>query len=260
MNRIQMVAALGISMISLVLLRAQTQSFTNTIGMEFVLIPPGEFDMGCSPGDRVCYGNEKPVHHLSIGKPFYMGKFEVTQEQWRRVMGTNPSYFGEERGASGSERPVEKVSWNNVQDFLRRLNSIEKSKTYRLPTEAEWEYAARAGSSDSYHGSSPETVGWYSDNSGGVTHPVGKAQPNAWGLYDMLGNVWEWCQDWYDKNYYSKSSGTDPRGPPSGRYRVLRGGSWYFNSKSSRVSFRYDYDPNYRDYSGGFRCVADVGL
>ena len=150
---------------------------------EFVRIPAGEFEMGCSSGDSDCLSLEKPQHHVRISKGFEMGKYLVTQAMWKSVMGTNPSRF------KGADRPVERVSWNDVQEFLQRLNTQNDGYHYRLPTEAEWEYAARAGSTSSRYGEL-NAVAWYSGNSGKETHPVGQKQPNAWGLYDMLGNVW----------------------------------------------------------------------
>lgn len=240
-------------------LSAQDRVYTNRAGMEFVLIAAGEFQMGCSPGDNSCYGNEGPLRRAKITKPFYLGKYEVTQEEWQKIMGNNPSYFGEaSTGAAWKRHPVEQISWLAVQDFLEKLNSMEKPSSYRLPTEAEWEYAARAGTTDSWSGAAPDRAGWYWQNSGGTTHPVGQQKPNAWGLYDMLGNVWEWVQDNYGEKYYRESPDTDPAGPASGTTKTLKGGSWYWNAKCFRVSYRYSYRPDYADYSGGFRCALEV--
>jgi hypothetical protein len=174
---------------------------------------------------------------LLARKSFYIGKYEVTQAQWQAVMGNNPSKF------SGSNNPVEQVSWNDVQEFIKKLNAMT-GRNYRLPTEAEWEYAANEGkrnSSYEYSGSNTlSSVGWYGDNSGNTTHPVGQKSPNSLGLYDMSGNVWEWCQDCYDS---------------SCSYRVIRGGSWYYDASNCRVAHRYGNAPSYRYGNLGFRLV-----
>ena len=221
----------------------------STANMEFVRIPAGEFQMGCSPGDTGCDADEKPAHRVRITKAFEIGKYEVTQAQWEAAMGTNPSYF------KGSDRPVEQVSWDDAQEFLKRLNARQDGYRYRLPTEAEWEYAARAGQT----GAPPnlDAVAWHSGNSGGQSHPVGQKQPNAWGLYDMLGNVWEWCQDWYEENYYQSSPAQDPQGPSSGQSRLMRGGSWNDGAWFSRVAGRNRVSPAYRGVGDGFRCVRE---
>jgi formylglycine-generating enzyme required for sulfatase activity len=220
------------------------------ISMEFVRIAPGEFMMGCSPGDRECGGDEKPAHRVRITKAFDLGKYEVTQQQWEAVMGANPSRF------KGEQRPVEQVSWNDLQEFLRRLNARGDGNRYRLPTEAEWEYAARAGTTGPYAGNLDQ-MGWYDRNSGSQTHIVGQKQPNAWGLHDMHGNVWEWAQDWYD-GYYGGSRTEDPQGPASGETRVRRGGSWDNVAGLARVSNRNWHVPGFRSDDIGFRCVRDV--
>jgi formylglycine-generating enzyme required for sulfatase activity len=221
------------------------------IRMEFVRIVPGEFMMGCSPGDNDCFDDEKPAHRVRITKPFDLGKYEVTQQQWEAVMGANPSPF------KGEQLPVEQVSWNDVQEFLRKLNARGDGNRYRLPTEAEWEYAARAGTAGSYAGNLDQ-MGWYDRNSGSQTHIVGQKQPNAWGLYDMHGNVWELVQDWYDDRYYGGSRTEDPQGPASGQFRVLRGGSWNIGARNARVSGRYGLEPDYWSDYIGFRCVREV--
>jgi formylglycine-generating enzyme required for sulfatase activity len=176
----------------------------------------------------------------------------VTQEQWQAAMGSNPSYF------KGARLPVEQVSWDDVQEFLRQLNDRNDGFRYRLPTEAEWEYAARAGTTDKYAGASTlGDVAWYGNNSPG-TNPAGQKRPNAWGLYDMLGNVSEWCQDWHDGYYYSSSPVENPAGPSSGQGRTARGGSWGFSAWSARVSYRGGISPGFRYLSIGFRCVREV--
>ncbi|HEY7545724.1 MAG TPA: bifunctional serine/threonine-protein kinase/formylglycine-generating enzyme family protein, partial [Blastocatellia bacterium] len=182
----------------------------------FVQIPQGEFLMGSEKGE----GDEKPAHKVRISRPFEMGKYEVTQAQWEAVMGNNPSNF------KGANLPVENVSWNDAQEFIQKLNARNDGYVYRLPTEAEWEYACRAGSTGDYAGNLDE-MAWHGSNSASKTHSVGQKKPNAWGLHDMHGNVWEWCMDWYLENYYSQSPSADPPGPGTGSLRVSRGGSCY---------------------------------
>jgi formylglycine-generating enzyme required for sulfatase activity len=216
--------------------------------MDFVLIPAGTFKMGSDTGDS----DEKPVHEVRLSKAFYLGKHEVTQGQWQAVMGSNPSYFKGE-----ATLPVEQVSWEDVQEFLRKLNAKEGGTKYRLPTEAEWEYAARAGSTTAYSfGNDERQLGdyaWYFANSGSKTHPVGQKKPNAWGLYDMHGNVWEWVQDWYGP--YSAGSAVDPAGPSSGSRRVFRGGSWIFDARLCRSAYRYRVTPGSRIHYLGVRLL-----
>ncbi len=170
-------------------------------------------------------------------KSFYIGKYEVTQAQWKAVMGTNPSHF------SGENNPVEQVSWNDCQEFIKKLNALT-GRTYRLPTSAEWEYAARSGKArDTYEyagSNNLDEVAWYKSNSGDRTHQVGTKKPNSLGIYDMTGNVWEWCEDWYDS---------------SQSYRVARGGSWYLSASSCRVSYRSNSSPGFRHSNLGFRVV-----
>jgi formylglycine-generating enzyme required for sulfatase activity len=207
--------------------------------------------MGSADNDSEAEDHEKPQHKVSISKPFYLGKFAVTQSQWEAVMGSNPSEF------KGRSNPVENVSWADAQEFIKHLSAKEGHSRYRLPTEAEWEYAARAGTTGTYSfGDDADSLGryaWYDGNSGDKTHPVGQKQSNPWGLYDMHGNVWEWVQDWFDKEYYSRSPGTDPKGPSSGSSRVLRGGSWFINAWSCRSALRGYYTPGGRNGSFGFR-------
>ncbi|MEN3333039.1 MAG: hypothetical protein V7641_2404 [Blastocatellia bacterium] len=209
----------------------------------FVPLPAGEFMMGSENGSAA----EKPVHRVRLSRPFEMGKYEVTQAQWEAVMGNNPSYF------KGSNRPVEQVSWHDVQEFIEKLNALNDGYVYRLPTEAEWEYACRAGSNGDYSGKL-DAMAWCDNNSDQMSHPVGAKQPNAWGLYDMHGNVFEWCQDWYDNNY-AESPSLDPQGPASGSFRVKRGGSWAFPAAFSRSAARDLYSPGYRFNFLGFRLV-----
>jgi formylglycine-generating enzyme required for sulfatase activity len=212
-----------------------------------VPVDGGTFWMGANPEDSEAYDDEKPRHQVTLSG-FSIGRYEVTQEEWEAVMGSNPSYF------KGAKRPVEDVSWDDCQEFIRKLNE-KTGKQFRLPTEAEWEYAARGGNKSQgykYSGSNNfGAVAWYGGNSGNQTHDVGQKSPNELGLYDMSGNVWEWCQDWYDD--YSSSSQTNPTGPASGSNRVLRGGSWDGGAWDCRVSGRGNYSPGDRDDDLGFR-------
>jgi formylglycine-generating enzyme required for sulfatase activity len=168
----------------------------NSVDIEFVWIPPGKFEMGSSEGDEA----ERPVHTVQIRQGFLLGKYQVTQAQWEQVMGDNPSHF------KGAEHPVDSVSWNDAQKFIQKLNTLEGRNAYRLPSEAEWEYAARAESTAAYcFGDDVKQLrdyAWYDENSENKTHPVGQLKPNARGVYDMHGNVWEWVQDWYAVDYY----------------------------------------------------------
>jgi formylglycine-generating enzyme required for sulfatase activity len=220
-------------------------------GIEFVSIPAGKFMMGCSPGDSQCDADENPRHEVTISRSFELGKYEVTQGQWIKVMASNPSNF------KGDDRlPVEWVSWNDIQGFIAKLNAFNDGYRYRLPTEAEWEYAARAGTVGPYYGNL-DAVAWHDPNSGNKTHPVGQKQPNGFGLYDMLGNVWEWCSDWYGESYYGSSPATDPKGASSGQSRILRGGSWDDVWWYARVSSRYGVVPGGRDAYIGFRVCRE---
>ncbi len=235
---------------------AGQKAYKNSIGMEFVLIPAGSFMMGTDKNFEDCDDHETPRHKVTISKPFYIGKYEVTQDQWVAVMGSNPSKF------KGRKRPVDQVSWEDTQSFIRKLNRKEETDKYRLPTEAEWEYAARAGTTTAYSfGNDKGGLGqyaWYGGNSG-KTHPVGQLRPNAWGLYDVHGNLWEWCQDWYGEKYYSDSPSTNPRGPSSGSDRVRRGGSWFSGTRLCRSAYRYRYSPGRRNYDLGFRLALSPG-
>jgi len=208
-----------------------------------VWVEGGTFQMGSNSGDS----DEKPVHTVTV-KGFWMGKYEVTQAEYRRVMGTNPSYF------KCDDCPVERVSWEDAAEYARRVGG-------RLPTEAEWEYAARGGNKSRgyrYSGSDNlDEVSWYSNNSGRRTHPVGLKRPNELGLYDMSGNVWEWCLDRYDEGYYAKSPRDNPTGPSSGSGRVVRGGSWLSSGAYCRLTSRTRHAPGDRDDNVGFRCVRD---
>lgn len=214
------------------------------VGIEFIKIHAGVFNMGSANG----WNNEKPVHQVRISQDFEIGKYEVKQEEWNAVMGSNPSRF------IGNNNPVENVSWDEIQDFIKRLNDLEDGYRYRLPYEAEWEYAARAGSMEDFSGNL-DAMAWYEKNSGNTTHPVGQKQPNAWGLYDMQGNVLEWIQDLYNKDYYKDSPDDDPFGPSSGSFRVLRGGGWADGATYCRLAFRKYLAPGTRDRNAGFRLL-----
>ena len=213
-----------------------------------VRVEGGMFMMGAtSEQGSEAESDEKPAHQVTLSS-FSIGKYEVTQEEWEAVMGSNPSSF------KGMKLPVEQVSWNDCQDFIRKLNQLT-GKHFRLPTEAEWEYAARGGSKSRGYkyagGNDLGNVAWYWDNSGSKTHEVGQKQPNELGLYDMSGNVWEWCQDWYGS--YSSTSQTNPTGSSSGSSRVRRGGSWNCYAGNCRVSLRYYRTPGDRSSYLGLR-------
>jgi len=212
--------------------------------MSFAYIPAGDFMMG---GDKDA--DEKPVHKVTISQAFFMGQTEVTQAQWQAVMGNNPSYFKD-----CASCPVEQVSWGDAQSFISKLNAQNDGFKYRLPTEAEWEYAARAGTTGDYAGNL-DSMAWYSADSGSKTHPVAQKTPNAWGLYDMHGNVWEWVQDWYSDSYYASSPSVNPTGASSGSDRVYRGGGWADDAVNLRSAVRGDGSPSGRSGGLGFRVV-----
>lgn len=213
-------------------------------GLTYIWIPPGSFMMGCSPGDNECSDNEKPSHRVEITKGFWIGETPVTQAAYERVMGSNPSRF------KGPQRPVECVSWDDALAYCRTVGM-------RLPTEAEWEYAARAGNTAARYGDLHD-IAWYDKNSPSQTHDVKGKRPNAWGLYDTLGNVWEWVSDWYDEKAYAVGDTRNPSGPIYGQYRIVRGGSWGSDSRFARASVRNRLVPAYRDFIIGFRCVGEL--
>ena len=214
---------------------------TNSIGMRMRLIPPGSFLMGSPPSEGNRWDDETQ-HPVTIDRPFYLGVCQVTQAQWQAVMGNNPSRF------KGDDRPVEQVSWNDCQEFCRRLSERE-GKTYRLPTEAEWEYACRAGTTTAYYfgddAASLAEYAWFWENSDSQTHPVGQKKPNAWGLHDMHGNVWEWCADWY-RPYQREVEAAEEQNPFRGSFRVYRGGSWLNGASGCRAAYRRRRDPGRR--------------
>jgi formylglycine-generating enzyme required for sulfatase activity len=213
-------------------------------GLKYVWIPSGTFQMGCSAGDSECYNDEKPAHLVTVKKGFWLGQTPVTQVAYQRVIGSNPSHF------RGEQLPVETVTWNQAKAYCEAVEG-------RLPSEAEWEYAARAGSDAPRYGDL-NAIAWYSRNSDGKTHDVDQKQANTWGLHDMLGNVWEWVEDWYDDKYYGRSPLENPTGPASGQYRVVRGGSWNYDSRFLRSSYRDRVVRDDRLGVIGFRCAREV--
>ena len=225
------------------------------VKMDFVLIKAGSYIMGSTRGGA----DEKPRHEVTITKPFYMGVYEVTQAQWKAVMGDHDSYF------KGDDLPVDNVSWDDCRQFAAKLKGKAGQRLIcRLPTEAEWEYACRAGSTTAYcFGDDPGGLGeyaWYAANSQNKTHPVGQKKPNAWGLYDMHGNVWEWCEDGYLPGYYANSPAEDPKGPgPLANNRVARGGSCHHPAEDARSACRYFWGkPSNRYGVLGFRVVMSA--
>ena len=235
---------------------------TNDLGMQFVSVSAGQFPMGCSEGAKPveCSADEKPRHSVQITKGFEIAKTVVTQKQWHDVMGSDPSRF------KGDTLPVEQVSFKDVGAFLDRLNARNDGFLYRLPTEAEWEYAARAGTTDQFAGANvadslsrrvpSDDWAWYNMEK---TQPVATKKPNAWSLYDMRGNVAEWVQDWYDSKYYAKSPTADPTGPESGAGgRGVRGGTFHDSGPwLTRVSLRTHFPEDYRHFDLGFRVVRE---
>jgi sulfatase modifying factor 1 len=215
-------------------------------GLCFVLIPAGRFDMG-SPVTETGHRADETLHGVTLTKAFYMSETEVTQEEWTAVMGSNPSHF------HGRNLPVESVTWFEVQEFLWRLNAANEGH-FRLPTEGEWEYACRAGSKGSYSVGEQLSTSVASYD-GPAPKPVASFPPNAWGLYDMHGNVWEWCADEYCP--YPSSAVSDPFQACGSPYKVIRGGSWYFGADSARSALRYTHEPRLRGFSIGFRVVRD---
>jgi formylglycine-generating enzyme required for sulfatase activity len=224
------------------------------VRLELVSVPAGEFTMGHTGSDSTT----EEAHRVRITKQFYLGKYLVTQEQWQAVTGDNPSHF------RGPKNPVETVSWNDCQRFLKKLGNMTSCEGFSLPTEAQWEWACRAGSSTRYCFTGTDwehleeqlnAYAWTNLNSGGTTHPVGEKRPNAWGLYDMHGNVWEWCADWYDWYYYSQSPVNDPVGPQSATKlgRVFRGGAWNLNELACGSYDRNGREPDQRTAFVGFR-------
>ncbi len=224
------------------------KEFTNSIGMKFVWIKPGSFIMG-SPKEEKQLWDEEIQHKVTLTKGFYMGVHLVTQEQWVEIMDNNPSHFKGEKNL-----PVEQISWNDCQEFIKKLRDKDK-RSYRLPSEAEWEFACRAGTTTAYHfGFDKSMLGqyaWYDQNSESKTHPVGQKKANEWGLFDMYGNVFEWCQDWCGD--YPQKDVVDPQGPEKGVGRVLRGNCWFGYSRDCRSAIRGRHLPDSRGHSFGCR-------
>jgi formylglycine-generating enzyme required for sulfatase activity len=246
------------------------QRLTNALGMEFVCVPRGTFLMGSSPEERDRYDDEDPHHAVTLTRPFYLGVYQVTQRQYEQVMGRNPSRFAHGRGG-GPFHPVEQISWNDAVEFCHRLAELpsesKRGYRYRLPTEAEWEHACRAGTETPFAFGRTITAhqanfdGNFPYNGGpagpyrNATAPVGSYRPNAFGLFDMHGNIWEWCQDWFQDDAYGAGDWIDPQGPQYGHDRVLRGGGWYNNAGSCRSAYRYWDQPEDSDDDMGFRVV-----
>lgn len=262
--RIAMVAVLlGLGSISSFAAGESARMFTNELDMKFVFIPPGTFLMG-SPLDEQFRGNDEDLHPVTLTRGFFIQTTEVTQRQWRAVMGTNPSKFS----ACGNDCPVEMVSWNDAQRFIKKLNAAAKGIAYRLPTEAEWEYACRSGtrtpfffgealSSDQANYNGHLTLpGSPRGRNRNTTVPVGGFPPNAFGLYDLHGNVFEWCNDWYGK--YPEGAITDPAGPETGLSKVCRGGGMSSYAKRCRSANRTKHLPDYWNFYIGFRLVASL--
>jgi formylglycine-generating enzyme required for sulfatase activity len=222
--------------------------------LKYVWIPPGTFMMGCSPGDTECHGSEKPSHQVTITKGFWMGQTEVTVAAYQR--------FASATGRLMPLAPAFNSTWTDSKMPMININWVE-AQAYcswaggRLPTEGEWEYAARGGDPHARYGELDD-IAWYGKNSGGRTHDVAQKLPNGFGLYDTLGNVWEWVNDWFDDDYYQNSPRRDPRGPAEGQYRVLRGGSWFYFPRFVRVSVRVAGRPEDRVGNFGVRCVAGL--
>jgi formylglycine-generating enzyme required for sulfatase activity len=261
---IALTCAVGLTTITACVKPAQRGSHPGTVrvnpkdGLNYVWVPAGTYTMGCSPGDSMCASVEKPSHSVTISKGFWMGQTEVTVGAYKRfaqatgrAMGSGPSW---DSTWKQDNLPMVFVNWDDARSYCTWAGG-------RLPTEAEWEYAARAGTQTRYYfGNDADLLGdyaWYDSNSKDAAHPVGQKKPNAWGLYDMLGNVWEWCQDWYGD--YPSQAVTDTRGPSSGSYRMMRGGSWVFGGAGgSRVSSRAVGPGDGDGGVGGFRCVREV--
>lgn len=231
---------------------------SDSVSISFQFIPAGYFQQGSPEDEPNRQPDEGPRHQVVISQDFYMGTYEVTQQQWKAVMGYNPSVFS---GITASgNRPVESVSWHECKNFIDELNQMGIGK-FRLPTEAEWEYACRAGNQTPYYWgehmaeNGESDYAWANSRSMAMTQPVGQKKSNTWGLYDMSGNVWEWCSDWYAP--YSSAKVTDPKGPENGKMKVFRGGSWYDFYESHRSANRHKHAPNKKYTAIGFRLVLE---
>ncbi len=255
---------------------------TSSIGLRLALIPAGSFWMGSPASESGRYADEDPRHRVEISRAFYLGVYPVTQQEYQRVMGSNPSHF--RHGGPGaplvsaidtSSFPVERISWDDAQAFCRKLSALpeeaQAGRVYRLPTEAEWEYACRAGTTMVFHfgnslssdranidGKRPEGDDALPGRSLERTCAVGSYPANAFGLHDMHGNVWEWCADWFEETYYERSPGRDPAGPTTGFRRVLRGGSWFGGARFCRSAYRYRYEPDAQHNEFGLRVALSL--
>jgi formylglycine-generating enzyme required for sulfatase activity len=216
-------------------------------------MPPGRFRMGSPADEEERFDNEGPSHLLTIADGFWIFDTPCTQRLWLAVMGKNPSQFQEKDPRKTEDHPVESVSWEDCQGFVSKLNARLKGLTLSLPSEAQWEYACRAGTESQRYRENLDEIAWYSENSGGTTHPVASKYPNLWGLYDMLGNVWEWCADIWADNYTEK--GRQAASDPTFAHRVIRGGSWIDVARGVRAAFRNQYEPTFRFSGLGFRCA-----
>jgi formylglycine-generating enzyme required for sulfatase activity len=243
---------------------------TTHAGIVFIQIPAGTFLMGTSDSEKSSLEGEKhwtrfeecerPSRKVTLTKPFLIGKYEVTQKQWTEVMSNNPSAF------KGDDLPVESVSWEDAQQFIKKLNAVSDAK-FRLPSEAEWEYACRAGSTNLYSTvAGREEVlptklveyAWSRSNAENKTHPVGTRKPNVWGLHDLHGNVWEWCRDWFDPDFYKRASARDPVNDQPAIERVMRGGSWFLEARTLRSAYRSGQLPSAKSQYVGFRLARDL--
>ena len=239
-----------------------TVDLPGAVTMDFVWIEPGTFLMGSPDSDPYAAPAQKPQHEVTITRGFYLGKYEITQGEWEAVMGTRP-WSGQRYVRENPDHPAVYISWEEVQEFIQRLNTAAGEELYRLPTEAEWEYACRAGTTTRWSFGDDESqlgeYAWYRGNAwdAGLQYaqPIGTQRPNPWGLYDMHGNAWEWVQDWYSLDYYDSSPGVDPPGPASGSLRGLRGGSFHYIARRARSDFRAGYPPDFRYYTTGARVL-----
>jgi formylglycine-generating enzyme required for sulfatase activity len=238
------------------------KALANSVGMSFVLVPAGTFQMGSPPDETGHRTNEEPLHEALIGKPFYLGVTPVTQAQYLAVAGKNPARFTRANGGA-PDHPVEMVSWDDATAFCRLLAGRPEERAagraYRLPTEAEWEYACRAGTATAFGHGPTLAAGQGNFGETGRTTPVTSFPASAWGLHDTHGNVWEWCADWYAEGYYRASPLRDPPGPPEGKLRVLRGGSWRNQAAACRAAYRNALAPHQKDSATGFRVVLQLG-
>ncbi|MDR2301564.1 MAG: formylglycine-generating enzyme family protein [Deltaproteobacteria bacterium] len=240
---------------------AQTPIVTNLVDMTFVWVPKGRFFMGAGPGFQGDGLYERPAHEVSVTKGFRLTRTEVTTEQWNRVMG-NMKFYGAKNKKDQGQLPISDVSWHDALAFVERLNELEGTKKYRLPTEAEWEYAARAGSATAYFfGDDPKLMAdyaWCGEGfAEGSAHPVGLKKPNAFGLVDMAGNVSEWVQDWFSPDYYANKVGQNPKGPSGGEEKVHRGGAYASDPKTCQSAWRETDLPTVRSVNIGFRVAYD---